>query len=148
LGKGKALPQDRLVVIWGAGEGIELAVDLVRSGHKVRLLDAKAAFVPAAYIGSRSKAVLRWAGEVGLAPELGVTLVAVEGDVVRVRNADGREESIACGALALAPGRISYDPLSRALQGSGIRVQVVGDARTPRSYGNAIHEAAYLARHI
>jgi 2,4-dienoyl-CoA reductase-like NADH-dependent reductase (Old Yellow Enzyme family)/thioredoxin reductase len=148
LGKGKALPPDRLVVIWGAGEGIELAVDLVRSGQKVRLLDAKAALVPAAYIGSRSKAVLRWAGEAGLVPELGVTLAGVAGGVVSVRHADGREESIACGALVLAPGRIAYDPLSSALLGSGIRVQVVGDARNPRSYGNAIHEAAYLARHI
>ena len=27
-------------------------------------------------------------------------------------------------------------------------VDVVGDARAPRSYGNAIHEAAYLARRI
>jgi len=25
---------------------------------------------------------------------------------------------------------------------------VIGDARAPRSYGNAIHEAAYLARRI
>jgi hypothetical protein len=48
----------------------------------------------------------------------------------------------------LAPGRIAYDPLSRALHGTGIQVQVVGDARKPRSYGNAIHEAAYLARRI
>jgi hypothetical protein len=27
-------------------------------------------------------------------------------------------------------------------------VHVVGDARTPRSYGNAIHEAAYLSRQV
>ena len=29
-----------------------------------------------------------------------------------------------------------------ALLGTGIEVHVVGDARKPRSYGNAIHEAA------
>jgi hypothetical protein len=34
------------------------------------------------------------------------------------------------------------------LQGTGIRVQVIGDARKVRGYGNAIHEAAYLARNI
>ncbi|HEX7741194.1 MAG TPA: FAD-dependent oxidoreductase, partial [Sphingobium sp.] len=50
------------VVIWGAGEGIELALDLKRGGHDVRLLDPRPNFVPAAYIGSRSRAVLRWAG--------------------------------------------------------------------------------------
>ena len=27
-------------------------------------------------------------------------------------------------------------------------VQVIGDARAPRSYDNAIHEAAYLARQL
>ena len=27
-------------------------------------------------------------------------------------------------------------------------LHVVGDARTPRSYGNALHEAAYLARQL
>jgi len=41
-----------------------------------------------------------------------------------------------------------HDPLSQALKGSGITVQVIGDARSPRAYGNAIHEAAYLARRI
>ena len=34
------------------------------------------------------------------------------------------------------------------LRGRKIQVHVVGDAREPRSYGNAIHEAAYLARQI
>jgi hypothetical protein len=38
--------------------------------------------------------------------------------------------------------------LARELMGKKVQVQVVGDARTPRSYGNAIHEAAYLARQI
>jgi hypothetical protein len=60
----------------------------------------------------------------------------------------GAEEVIACAALVLAPGRVAHDPLSQALRGSGIAVQVIGDARSPRSYGNAIHEAAYLARRL
>jgi hypothetical protein len=38
--------------------------------------------------------------------------------------------------------------LSDALLGTGITVQVIGDAKAPRSYGNAIHEAAYLSRRI
>jgi hypothetical protein len=48
----------------------------------------------------------------------------------------------------VAPVRRGHDPLSRALQGTGVEVHTIGDARSPRSYGNAIHEAAYLARHI
>ena len=135
------------VVVWGAAEGIELALDLARAGRPVRLLDAGARFVPAHYIGSRSKAVLRWAGQVNLAPELDVSLGEVGAGTVTVSKA-GATETIACAALLLAPGRIAHDPLSAALVGSGVTVQIVGDARKPRSYGNAIHEAAYLARNI
>lgn len=136
------------VVIWGAGEGIELALDLKRGGRDVRLLDPNATLAPAAYIASRSKAVLRWAGQAGLGSEQGMTLVSVGDGSVRVGHPDGRTEDIACGTLVVAPGRTAYDPLSMALHGTGITVQVIGDARRPRSYGNAIHEAAYLARQI
>lgn len=137
------------ILIWGAGEGVELALDIARAGQAVRLLDPSGTFVPAAYIGSRARSVMRWMAEAKITPEPGVELVAVEAGHVRLRHAiEGREETVACAALVLAPGRIAYDPLSRALHGTGIQVQVVGDARKPRSYGNAIHEAAYLARRI
>ncbi|WP_298692865.1 FAD-dependent oxidoreductase [uncultured Sphingomonas sp.] len=136
------------IVVWGATEGIELALDLRRGGHEVRLLDRLPELKVANYIGSRSKAVLRWSEQVGLKPEQNVHLVAIEDGAVRVRHGDGHEERIEAGALIIAPGREPYDPLSRALLGTGAAVQVVGDARKPRSYGNAIHEAAYLARQI
>jgi len=135
------------IVVWGAGEGIELALDLARAGRHVRLLDSGDRLAPANYIGSRSKSVLRWAGQVNLAPELEVTLSDVAAGSVRISKA-GSAENIACAALVLAPGRIAYDPLSASLAGTGITVHLIGDARAPRSYGNAIHEAAYLARNI
>ena len=139
---------DGPIVVWGAGEGIELALDLAREGRQVRLLDPGSTFVPASYIGSRAKAVLRWAEQVGLAPEMGLALVAVGDGSVTVRDAEGHEQTIAAAALLIAPGRVAHDPLSAALRGCGVKVEVLGDARKPRSYGNAIHEAAYLARRI
>jgi pyruvate/2-oxoglutarate dehydrogenase complex dihydrolipoamide dehydrogenase (E3) component len=144
--QGAALP-DGPVAIWGAGEGIELALDLAQQGRKVRLLDPRSQLVPAAYLGSRMGWVLRWAGQAGLASEQDAALVRVEPGAVTV-NKGGAEEAIACSSLVLAPGRVAHDPLSSALRGTGIVVQVIGDARSPRSYGNAIHEAAYLARRI
>ncbi len=144
--QGAALPEGE-VVVWGAGEGIELALDLAQQGRKVRLLDPLPKLVPAAYIGSRAGAVLRWSAKVGLAGEYGMELISVADGVVTVRH-DGGNETIACAALVVAPGRRSHDPLSAALLGSGIQVQVIGDARKVRGYGNAIHEAAYLARNI
>jgi pyruvate/2-oxoglutarate dehydrogenase complex dihydrolipoamide dehydrogenase (E3) component len=136
------------VVVWGAGEGVELALDLVRAGHDVRLLDPATKFVPAPYIGSRANAVLKWAAQVNLAPEQGMSLVEVQDGKVVVAHADGAREIIGCTTLVVAPGRVSYDPLSRTLFKTGITVELIGDARNPRSYGNAIHEAAYLSRRV
>ncbi len=144
--QGAALP-DGPVVVWGAGEGIELALDLVQQGRTVRLLDANEKLVPAAYIGSRMGALTRWSAKAGLASEQGVELVQVSPGSVAIRK-DGKAETIACAALLVAPGRAPYDPLSQALLGTGITVQIIGDARKVRGYGNAIHEAAYLARRI
>jgi len=136
------------VVVWGAGEGVELALDLARAGREARLLDPAEKFVPAAYIGSRAGAVMRWAAQAGLAPETGMRLEEVLPGKVSVTHADGRAEEIACSCLVVAPGRVANDPFGNSLLGTGIDVQVIGDARRPRSYGNAIHEAAYLARRI
>ncbi|KMS52042.1 hypothetical protein V474_03035 [Novosphingobium barchaimii LL02] len=139
---------DGPLVVWGSGEGIELALDLARSGRSVRLLDPAEKLVPAPYIGSRAKSVLRWAQEVGLAAEQGVNLLEVAAGNVVVGHADGRQETIACASLVIAPGRVAHAPLATQLHKLGIAVEVVGDARRPRSYGNAIHESAYLARRV
>ena len=144
--RGAALPEGP-VVVYGASYGVELALDLAQQGRTVRLLDAAPTFVPANYIGSRAKYVLMWMAKAGLASEQGVRLVKVDAGTITVA-ADGVEQTIACAALVLAPDRVPHDPLSRALQGTGIAVQVIGDALKVRSYGNAIHEAAYLARNI
>ena len=144
--QGKDLPDGPLVV-WGASEGVELALDLAQQGRRVRLLDPAPQFSPANYIGSRYAYVMRWMADAGLESEQGATLESIgDGMVTIAQNAT--EETIACAALIIAPGRKAHDPLSRELLGSGIKVEVVGDARKPRSYGNAIHEAAYLARRL
>jgi len=137
---------DGPVVVWGASEGIELALDLARDGREVRLLDPGTQFVPAPYIGSRAGAVLRWSAQAGLAPETGLAIKEVLPGKVTVSNAEGQEEIIDCAALVIAPGRIACNPFDGKLAKTGIKVEVVGDARQPRSYGNAIHEAAYLSR--
>ena len=83
-------------------------------------------------------------------PQLQAILIGytARGLAIQSLNIKWGTETIACTALLLAPGRVAHDPLSTALLGTGITVQVIGDARKPRSYGNAIHEAAYLARNI
>ncbi len=146
LRSGKALA-DGPVVVFGASYGVELAVDLAQQGRKVRLLDSAAKFIPANYIGSRLKYLVMWMAKADLVTEHGATLIKVGSRSVTVAL-EGGEQTIACGTLVLAPDRVPYEPFSRALQGTGIAVQVIGDALKVRSYGNAIHEAAYLARNI
>jgi 2,4-dienoyl-CoA reductase-like NADH-dependent reductase (Old Yellow Enzyme family)/thioredoxin reductase len=138
---------DGPVVVWGASEGVELALDLAQQGRQVRLLDPNAEFVPMHYIGSRVKYVTMWLEKAGLKIEQGIVLEKVGQGRITIGN-NSAQETIDCAALVIAPGRVSHDPLSQALQGTGITVQVIGDAREPRSYGNAIHEAAYLSRNI
>ncbi|WP_439813724.1 FAD-dependent oxidoreductase [Zavarzinia sp. CC-PAN008] len=132
------------VVVYGASEGAELAVNLARQGKRVRLLDHNPAYVPANYIGSRAPYIQRLLAESQITVETGKTLAAVDGGTVTL---DGGE-TVACDTIVLATGRQATGEIAHAFYGKGIQVQVVGDARRPRSYGNAIHEAAYLARQI
>ncbi|HTO32286.1 MAG TPA: FAD-dependent oxidoreductase [Pararhizobium sp.] len=194
------------ILIYGAGEGMELAVNLARQGKHVRLLDFAPTLVPAPYIGSRSAAVNAWLSAAGIAVEpscvlrafthegvqvihgaraeqlepflrgkrlttteitpdairklqaeakasaLAATTGSTEADFapeIDARDEDaGAIESIACDTVIFALGRQPNDELVASLRGQRVPVQVIGDARSPRSYGNAVHEAAYLARQL
>jgi DNA-binding LacI/PurR family transcriptional regulator len=63
-------------------------------------------------------------------------------------DGSGAEERLAVDTLIVCQGRRPNDDLAKELRGRGFPVQVIGDARAPRSYANAIHEAAYLVRQI
>ena len=141
-------------VIWGAGEGLELAVELSRQGRKPRLIDSGPALALPPYLLSRAGHVLRWLAEAGVAIETGVTVrgIGPEGLLVS-RNADPRQpeaepDEILCDRVIVCLGREPENGLKGILEDKVAQVQVLGDARKPRSYGNAIHEAAYLARQI
>lgn len=136
-------------VIYGAGLGAELALDYALRGLPVRLLDANpSGYVPANFIGSRAMHIQGYMAHSGIKVESGITLGSVGRGEVELVHADGRREAIPASLLVLAAGRVPNDKLSAALERQGLIVHVVGDAKSPRSYGNAIHEAAYLARRI
>jgi 2,4-dienoyl-CoA reductase-like NADH-dependent reductase (Old Yellow Enzyme family)/thioredoxin reductase len=138
----------RRVVVWGAGEGAELAVNLRLGGLDVRLLDANVRYVPANYIGSRMFAIMGLLARTGIAVETGRRLARFDDGVPVFVDAEGREEQLPVDATIVCQGRTPNDALVRALRGRGFPVQVIGDARVPRSYANAIHEAAYLVRRL
>ncbi|MCC6382309.1 MAG: FAD-dependent oxidoreductase [Dehalococcoidia bacterium] len=146
----RACPADPgdAVVVWGAGEGVELALELARQGRKVRLVDSAPQLQPAPYLLSRVWHVLRWLAEAGVAIESGVTVREVTPTGIVVRNGTGDDEALDCDSVVVCQGREPEDGLVSALRGEVPALFVLGDARKPRSYGNAIHEAAYLARQI
>src|SRR5690606_16311172 len=87
------------VIIWGAGEGAELAIDLKRAGHDVRLLDEKPFYMPANYIGSRALVVMGLLAHSGIAIESGYALKSVgNGEAVFTRS-DGSEEAVTADTL-------------------------------------------------
>lgn len=143
------LKPGKSVIVWGAGEGAELAADLKRGGHEVRLLDAGASYAPANYIGSRMYAIMGLLAVSGVAIEHGYTLTALGAGIASFAKADGGSETLQADTVIVCQGRQATGAsLARAIQAAGVTVQVIGDARRPRSYANAIHEAAYLSRHI
>jgi 2,4-dienoyl-CoA reductase-like NADH-dependent reductase (Old Yellow Enzyme family)/thioredoxin reductase len=144
---GKTKP-GKSVILWGAGESAELAIDLKRAGHDVRLKDAKPAYVPANYIGSRAMWVGAFLAMSGIAVETGLDLTAIGDGEVTFTKADGSTETVKCDSLIICQGRRPQSQLAAALRGKVETLHVIGDARAPRSYANAIHEAAYLVRQI
>ncbi len=143
-----AKPVGGSVIIWGAGEGAELAIDLKRGGKTVRLLDAAPGYVPANYLGSRGMWVGAFLAMGGIAIEGGLTLTALGDGEATFTAADGSTQVVKADTVIISQGRQPLNALARALAGKVNTVQTLGDARAPRSYGNAIHEAAYLARQI
>lgn len=135
------------VVVVGAAEGAELAIDYKLRGHDVRLVEAGPAYAPANYIGSRVWAIMGMMAYAGLAAEPGLALKAIEGNEAVFAGADG-EVRIEADTIVICSGREADNSLERAFIGKPVAVHVVGDARTPRSYANAIHEAAYLSRTV
>lgn len=141
-------------VVWGAGEGIELALELARQGRQVRLIDSNPSLVPAPYLLSRVMHVFRWLTEARVAIESGVIVRQVlPGGLLISRTGQGGAEAVeveevGCDSVIACLGREPVNDLAKQLAGKVPVIHVLGDARTPRSYGNAIHEAAYLARQI
>lgn len=136
------------VLIWGAGEGAELAIDLALGGGKPRLVDHAEKYRPANYIGSRATAIRKFMRQTGVVFEGGLNLKSVGGGVAQFEQANGAIVSMPCDTIVICQGRVSNRNLVGALVGSPFAVQVIGDARQPRSYANAIHEAAYLVRQV
>jgi hypothetical protein len=134
--------------VLGAGIGSELAIDYALQGIPVRVIDPAPQFAPVNYLGSRVPRVSAMLSKLDVPVDFGVTVQRVGDNELLVRHCDGRTETIESDLLVFCLERRPLDQLARQLLGKQVEIHVVGDARLPRSYGNAIHEAAYLARRL
>ena len=146
MSREEAFEPGRLPIIYGAGMGAELAVDYVMRGLRVKLLDPASQYVPANYLGSRGPRVAALLALHRIEFEASLTLTRVGNGSIDCLDGSGETRNFTCDRLIVAIVRQPADELVPALRSHKIRVQVIGDAREPRSYGNAIHEAAYLSR--
>ena len=134
-------------VIVGAAIGGELALDYAMAGLHPQLIDSGRSYIPANYLGSRAPRVEAALAKHDVRPRTGLALQRVGVGWIEVERA-GEAERVDASSLILCPALAPANDLVGHLQGCDVVVQVIGDARKPRSIGNAIHEAAYLSRQI
>lgn len=142
------LDPSETIIVYGAGEGCELAVHLALGGVKVRLIEPAATVTPARYFGARASWIFAKLKEMGIAAEVGKALVEVNSGSFVIASGECAREEIRCEKLILSCGRSSNDSLVAELRDAERPVQVIGDAKEIRGYANAIHEAAYLVRQL
>jgi hypothetical protein len=116
-------------------------------GLEVRLVDPLPHYAPANFLGSRAPRVEALLEATEVRTGFGWQLQRVHVGAVEFSKDDARQ-TFECDRLIIAIDRRPITALIEPLRERGIKVQVIGDARRPRSYGNAIHEAAYLSRRL
>ena len=136
------------VVIWGAGEALELAANLALGGHEVQILDPNPEIQPPRYLGSRVTWHIAKLEELGITVEPNFDLTKISEGVFEFSSKEGVVQSVEADTLVFCCGRKRNNDLVGALRDAKRAVQVLGDAKELRGYANAIHEAAYLSRTV
>jgi pyruvate/2-oxoglutarate dehydrogenase complex dihydrolipoamide dehydrogenase (E3) component len=145
------LPEGRVVVAdWGGDSaGLDCAELLHAAGREVVL--AVGAVLPGDGLHQYLRNVyLQRISRLGIRIEHHQELVSAARGSVRLRNvfATELEQELPADALALSLGRVPEDSLGLALAERGLRVEEVGDCRSPRSIEEAILEGTLAAAAI
>jgi len=158
---------DRVVVVGGGATGCETALHLSARGtinaETVAFLLINQAETPEEIVrlatqGTREVTLVEMAPKIGadigkstrwgVIQDLGrygvktlknaeVVRITAEAVVVKV---DEEEREVACDHVVLATGVEREDGLAQVLEGAGLRVEIIGDAKDPRKAIEAIHE--------
>jgi 2,4-dienoyl-CoA reductase-like NADH-dependent reductase (Old Yellow Enzyme family)/thioredoxin reductase len=131
------------VVVIGGHEGVETALSLARSGHKVTLLEEGNDIADAAYLKyvGRQKLLKNMMEEAKVGVMTGTKVTAISASGVKVEK-DGIEILVEADTVVTALGRVPAAGLIGAWQKAAPVVIPVGDCVDPVSIRGAIHTAA------
>ncbi|MDY0002343.1 MAG: FAD-dependent oxidoreductase [Polyangia bacterium] len=163
----KVDPGDRVVVVGGGATGCEVALHLAERGvidpETVAFLLLSGAEEPLEIVrlatqGTREVTLVemtkkvgkdigrstRWGvlqdlGRFGIRQLTATEVVRIEPGQVVLRSGE-KEHTLGCDHVVLATGVASESALAAALEGKGLQVEVVGDARTPTKAITAVHD--------
>lgn len=146
---GRIKPGHRVSVIGGGLVGCELALDLVKKGHKVSIVEALPDILSAgAAIPHMNKIMLHDLLNYHKVNILvGAKVESVEGDTIRY-IVDGSKRELEADTVVYAIGYNSDRKLYRELQKDEKEIYLLGDARRTRNIMYAIWDAYELANNI
>ncbi len=149
---GRASVGKKVVVVGGGLVGIETAIHLTQQGREVTVVEALPDI--ARDLEPVSKIALTRPG--GILEKCGIKVmvespvIEIEKDKVIVFRPLARKESIPADTVVLAVGRepVLNKGIIEAAKRVAKEVYVIGDAKKPRKFIDAIHEGFYTALHI
>lgn len=119
----------RVTIVGGGLVGLELAEFLIARGRQVSVLESTE------HLGRELAIVRRWRVLHGIRVHggqllTGVVVIAIEGNCVRYRMADGEVAEVRGDSVVLASGAMPDTALGDALAGAGFGVMSVGDCQS------------------
>jgi len=136
------------VVVLGGGKiGLTVAEVLSKQGKKVAIVESnpRVDFDVSMTFKWRHAALVK---ELGIQVYAEAEALAIESGAVQIRNKDGQEMSLPADTVILAGPLQPNQSLVRDLEYFCDELYAVGDAMTPRSLYNAIHEGYKIGTRI
>src|SRR6185312_1873036 len=140
---------DPIAIIGAGGVGVDVAHLYSHHGRRVTLMCR--GNVVGEHIGRSTRWVLlRALRERGVAILTGISYERIAPEGIWIREREGAPRLIEARTIVVAAGQESRDPFSAALERRGIRVRVVGGARTAAELDavRAFREGALAAREL
>lgn len=139
--EGKAAAGQRIVVVGGGMVGCETATELAKEGKTVTLVEALPDILSGEFVPTQHKMMLRDMLEHDKVTVItGKKLVEIT-DHGAVVEGESEKEELAADTVVVCIGRRPNPSLAPALQGHGVEIYEIGEAKRMGNVLNSVHEA-------